>query len=589
MDVDAMDELMYDTLIRYFKTLAHTGYKSYDVVFKMLVMDFIYEITHTELRYYITNKDIKLMQDLLYQFLGSTCEISFPTNNRNCCICYCNGDNTPPPVVPTTTTSTKPPVQEVSVTLTSNAAQNAYVNGALVAMGTKITAKIGSTLTITAVDVEGYSFSGFYSGGSPISGGNNKTLQYTVPSTDKYVTLIYNKDTEDSSTTTTSTSSPASISSTTTTSSTSSPSKYYRVTLSSNVDCNIKGSFGGVSIDSRVISHPHQISIERTSVPSGTITSCSAVDGSRFMALHDEYDTLIAASLPYTWVGNKELKFEFEETATTTTSSTVNPLNPTTTSSTTPPVKTATVIFKCDSRTTYTVTYNTSNKLRVLSSKDGEVKVTFPSGVSGDMPFIINSITCENSYDCSSISEGALPYTIMIAPDQRVTVTPVIVPHGEGGDGSTTTTSSSNPPPVLSNSIYYGLLVENIGLATLRDMPLETMMKRSETKSKNIIGTGVNEYALPQGGELFYLIIPRDKVQLIHAEYVSGGQISVFYDSVKEDIPGDTNNGFCYSKYTRSGKNANPGGTYNGIYYDVYFANASGGDDTPLNIQAKNK
>lgn len=107
MDVDAMDELMYDTLIRYFKTLAHTGYKSYDIVFKMLVMDFIYEITHTELRYYITNKDIKLMQDLLYQFFGSTCEISFPTNNIHCCVC-CNGEgSTPPPiVVPTTTTTT---------------------------------------------------------------------------------------------------------------------------------------------------------------------------------------------------------------------------------------------------------------------------------------------------------------------------------------------------------------------------------------------------------------------------------------------------------------------------------------------------
>ena len=100
---------MYDTLIRYFKTLAHTGYKSYDVVFKMLVMDFIYEITHTELRYYITNKDIKLMQDLLYQFFGSTCEISFPTNNIHCCVCCNEGSSTPPPiVVPTTTTTSTP-------------------------------------------------------------------------------------------------------------------------------------------------------------------------------------------------------------------------------------------------------------------------------------------------------------------------------------------------------------------------------------------------------------------------------------------------------------------------------------------------
>ena len=121
MDVDAMDELMYDTLIRYFKALAHTGYKSYDIVFKILVMDFIYEITHTELRYYITNKDIKLMQDLLYQFFGSTCEISFPTNNTHCCVC-CNGESsTPPPiVVPTTTTTTTTPPPIISSTTTTS-------------------------------------------------------------------------------------------------------------------------------------------------------------------------------------------------------------------------------------------------------------------------------------------------------------------------------------------------------------------------------------------------------------------------------------------------------------------------------------
>ena len=118
MYVDVMNELMYDTLVRYFKTLAHTGYKSYDVVFKMLVIDFIYEITHTELIYYITNKDIKLMQDLLYQFLGSTCEISFPTNNRPCCVCICcnGGNSTPPPVItPTTTTSTPRPNKKMYI------------------------------------------------------------------------------------------------------------------------------------------------------------------------------------------------------------------------------------------------------------------------------------------------------------------------------------------------------------------------------------------------------------------------------------------------------------------------------------------
>lgn len=224
-----MDELMYDTLIRYFKTLSHTGYKSYDVVFKMLVMDFIYEITHTELRYYITNKDIKLMQDLLYQFFGSTCEISFPTNSRHCCVC-CNGEGTTPPpvVVPTTTTtSTQPPVKPAYLILNSTVAKTAYVNHGLVKTGTPIEVEVGSKVTITAQSVSGYTFKGFYNiAGSLISSSN--TLQYTIPSTGtNTIELRYEEEksttTTTSSTTTTSTTTSTTSSTTTTTSSTTTP------------------------------------------------------------------------------------------------------------------------------------------------------------------------------------------------------------------------------------------------------------------------------------------------------------------------------------------------------------------------------
>lgn len=187
MDVDAMDELMYDNLIRYFKTLAHTGYKSYDVVFKMLVMDFIYEITHTELRYYITNEDIKLMRDLLYQFFGSTCEVSLPTN-RPCCECVCcdGGSSTPPPViVPTTTTTTstttQPPIKPTYLILSSTVASTAYVDDKMVEIGTPVKVEVGSKVTIMAQAVAGYAFSGFYVAGSLI--GYSNILQYTIPST----------------------------------------------------------------------------------------------------------------------------------------------------------------------------------------------------------------------------------------------------------------------------------------------------------------------------------------------------------------------------------------------------------------------
>ena len=206
MDVDAMDELMYDNLIRYFKTLAHTGYKSYDVVFKMLVMDFIYEITHTELRYYITNEDIKLMRDLLYQFFGSTCEVSLPAN-RPCCECVCcdGGSSTPPPViVPTTTTTTstttQPPIKPTYLILSSTVARTAYVDDKMVEIGTPVKVEVGSKVTIIAQAVVGYAFSGFYVAGSLI--GYSNILQYTIPSTGtNTIELRY----EEVSTTTTST------------------------------------------------------------------------------------------------------------------------------------------------------------------------------------------------------------------------------------------------------------------------------------------------------------------------------------------------------------------------------------------------
>lgn len=219
MDVDAMDELMYDNLIRYFKTLAHTGYKSYDVVFKMLVMDFIYEITHTELRYYITNEDIKLMRDLLYQFFGSTCEVSLPTN-RPCCECVCcdGGSSTPPPVIvstttTTTSTTTQPPIKPTYLILSSTVASTAYVDNELVGIGTPVKVRVGSKVTIMAQAVPGFVFSGFYVAGSLI--GSSNILQYTIPSTGtNTIELRY----EEVSTTTTST-----TSSTTTTTSTPAP------------------------------------------------------------------------------------------------------------------------------------------------------------------------------------------------------------------------------------------------------------------------------------------------------------------------------------------------------------------------------
>lgn len=583
MDVDAMDELMYDTLIRYFKTLAHTGYKSYDVVFKILVMDFIYEITHTELRYYITNKDIKLMQDLLYQLFGSTCEISFPTNNRPCCVC-CNGEGTTPPpvVVPTTTTtSTQPPVGPTYLILSSTVAKTAYVDYELVEIGTPIKVEVGSKVTIMAQNVSGYTFKGFYVAGSLISSSN--TLQYTIPSTGtNTIELRYEEEESTTTSTTSSTTTPP-------------PTRYYMVSMISDIPCNVTGKFGGDNISGEVTSNAKRYSIESGSVPRGTITTCSAKEvGYVLKGIYDaDSGSLLASSLPFSWSGSKNLRFKFEQTITTTTSSTTSSTTTTSSTSTQPPAKTSTIVFEHDSRTAYTVTYNGSDRLTVSDLEDGKIKVTFPAGVSS-LQFMINSIVCANSnYECNEVRQGrlshSLPYSISVAANQYITITPVITDSVP----TTTTTSStttSTLPPVGGNNVYYGVVEDYMPPLDFVGTPIDTLMKRGGTKSKAITGTNVNEFAIPQNGYYTYLIVPVNKVELQYAAFTSGGITTVCYDSTKENIPNDTNNGIFFSKYTRGGVNANQGGAYNGINYDVYFVyNNYGGAPELINVKAKNK
>ena len=587
MDVDAMDELMYDTLIRYFKTLAHTGYKSYDVVFKMLVMDFIYEITHTELRYYITNKDIKLMQDLLYQLFGSTCEISFPTNNRPCCVCVCcNGEGTtPPPVVgtTTTTTSTQPPVKPTYLILSSTVAKTAYVDYELVEMGTPIKVEVGSKVTIMAQNVSGYTFKGFYVAGSLISSSN--TLQYTIPSTGTNTIELRYEEEEESTTT-----------STTSSTTTPPPTRYYMVSMVSDIPCNVTGKFGGDNISGEVTSNAKRYSIESGSVPRGTITTCSAKEvGYVLKGIYDaDSGSLLASSLPFSWSGSKNLRFKFEQTITTTTSSTTSSTTTTSSTSTQPPAKTSTIVFEHDPRTAYTVTYNGSDRLTVSDLEDGKIKVTFPAGVNS-LQFTINSIVCANSnYECNEVRQDrlshSLPYSISVAANQYITITPVITASKPTTTTTTSSTTTSTPSPVGGNNVYYGVVEDYMPPLDFVGTPIDTLMKRGGTKSKAITGTKVNEFAIPQNGYYTYLIVPVNKVELQYAAFTSGGITTVCYDSTKENIPNDTNNGIFFSKYTRGGVNANQGGAYNGINYDVYFVyNNYGGAPELINVKAKNK
>lgn len=71
-----MDELLYKTLDNYYKTLSISGYKEDSVVYKILVLQYIQEI-FDKFKDCITDKDIKIIQNLINQFTTSTCEIPF--------------------------------------------------------------------------------------------------------------------------------------------------------------------------------------------------------------------------------------------------------------------------------------------------------------------------------------------------------------------------------------------------------------------------------------------------------------------------------------------------------------------------------
>ena len=74
---------------------------------------------------------------------------------------------------------------------------------------------------------------------------------------------------------------------------------------------------------------------------------------------------------------------------------------------------------------------------------------------------------------------------------------------------------------------------------------------------------------------------------LQYASFTDGGLETVYYDSSKESIAGDTNNGIYFSKYTRGGVNAHQGGSYKAIAYDVFFTPTAFDENAPaLTIKA---
>lgn len=72
-----MDNITFESLSKYFKTLSTFGYISYNDVYKLLYLVFIQKYTH-HFKEYITEEDYKDINKVLYCLYGSSCFISLP-------------------------------------------------------------------------------------------------------------------------------------------------------------------------------------------------------------------------------------------------------------------------------------------------------------------------------------------------------------------------------------------------------------------------------------------------------------------------------------------------------------------------------
>lgn len=72
-----MDDLLYESCLRYFTSLANYGFKSEDDVKKLLFYVFIQELVNTT-SLAIPEDDYKHLENALYCMYGTTCLIPYP-------------------------------------------------------------------------------------------------------------------------------------------------------------------------------------------------------------------------------------------------------------------------------------------------------------------------------------------------------------------------------------------------------------------------------------------------------------------------------------------------------------------------------
>lgn len=76
--MDAITNISFKALKRYFHSLSVLGYRNYADVNKMLILLYIEEILTGEMALYITEEDLRVISNALNCLYGSTCLIDYP-------------------------------------------------------------------------------------------------------------------------------------------------------------------------------------------------------------------------------------------------------------------------------------------------------------------------------------------------------------------------------------------------------------------------------------------------------------------------------------------------------------------------------
>ena len=78
-----MDEIVYNSIVRYFSTLSNLGYVSYEDVNSLLFLTAIQEFIYKDFRGFINEDDYREIEKALYKVFGTSCLVLYPEYCKN--------------------------------------------------------------------------------------------------------------------------------------------------------------------------------------------------------------------------------------------------------------------------------------------------------------------------------------------------------------------------------------------------------------------------------------------------------------------------------------------------------------------------